>query len=76
MKIKKLVDIEIEYKMVNDDGTELLPYETEKITKPMQQFKTARVSGKNTYVTDAAALRMAQVVIDNYYIAPRKEEEN
>jgi hypothetical protein len=69
------MDIKFVSKLVNDDGTELLPYETEKITRLMRQFQSANVIGENSPINDKAALRMAQVVIENYYIAPRKNEE-
>ena len=70
------MEIKFVSKLVNDDGTELLPYETKKITRLMRQFQDACVIGDNSPINDKAALRMAQVVIENYYIAPRKNEES
>lgn len=65
-----------EYKIVNDDGTDLMPYEKQNITNLMRHFQSANVIGENSPLGDHSALRMAQVVYDNYYVTPKDESSN
>ena len=64
-----------EYKIVNDDGTDLAPYEMQNINKLIDHIIEAKIIGvgESSFFTKKAALKMAQVMIDNYYLAPKNE---
>jgi len=65
-----------EYKIVNDDGTDLAPSEMITISTLIDHFIEAKIVGvgESPFFTKTAALKMAQVMMDNYYLAPKKEE--
>ena len=42
----------------------------------MGEFIQARVLGESSPVSELVALRMAQVVYKNYYVAPKDEAKN
>ena len=65
-----------EYKIVNDDGTDLMPFEEKNVRKLMGEFIQAKVLGESSPVSELVALRMAQVVYKNYYVAPKDEATN
>ena len=54
-----------DYKIVNDDGTDLMPFEEKNVRKLMGEFIQARVLGESSPVSELVALRMAQVVYKN-----------
>tara|TARA_Y100000310_G_scaffold263917_1_gene274404 strand:+ start:50 stop:277 length:228 start_codon:yes stop_codon:yes gene_type:complete len=64
-----------EYKIVNDDGTDLAPYEMQNINKLIDHIIEAKIIGvgESPFYTKSVALKMAQVMIDNYYLAPKNE---
>lgn len=62
------------WKIVNDDGSDLTPYETVKYEKLIQQLMDASVLGDNSPEgRKRHFLRMAMVVFDNYWVAPKEE---
>ena len=64
-----------EYKIVNDDGTDLAPYEMQNINRLIDHIIEAKIIGVGVsrFYTKSVALKMAQVMIDNYYLAPKNE---
>ena len=55
-------------RIVNDDGSPLVPMIEIKVHDLFRRFKTGSVLGKWSPVSDAAALRMVVTVMDAYTI--------
>ena len=67
-----------EYKIVNDDGTDLAPQEMQNINRLIDHIIEAKIIGvgESPFYTKSVALKMAQVMIDNYYLAPKNEQRS
>ena len=63
-----------EYKIVNDDGSDLTPYEAAKYEKLMEQLMEGTLLGDNSPAgRKGHYMRMAQIVFDNYWVAPKED---
>jgi len=61
------------YRIVHDDGSELTDYENNQVEELMRKFQEARVLGDNSNVGHRQLLRMASVIMENYYYTPKKD---
>jgi hypothetical protein len=61
------------YRIVHNDGTGLTDYENNQVEELMRKFQEARVLGDNSNVGQKQLLRMASVIMENYYYTPKKD---
>ena len=61
------------YRIDHDDGTELTDYENNQVEELMQKFQEAKILGDNSPIGQRQLLRMASVVMENYFYTPKKD---
>jgi len=63
-----------QFKLTHDDGSDLTDYETDQVEELMRKFQEARVLGDNSPIGQRQLLRMASVVMDNYFYTPKEKK--